>query len=208
MTTIKYAPELDLLLEISVPADWLVAVVPEPGQRLADSDRQEDQVLGQLLSSGGQAVATRLGFLYHRGLATDQETSAPNNQISARYDRELDQYELSSVERETTIQSADAAADWITEQFLTVETVVDTYLVVTEVAADIHGLGRTGVGGLVDTFETLAAIRDADVDTLADVRTSARRTPQHYRPLSPMLRPMMQAIRHQLNVSHRASTGH
>lgn len=152
-----------------MPADWLVAVVPEPRQRLADSDRQEDQVLGQLFSGDGQTVATRLRFLYHRGLATDQETSAPTNQISARYDRELDQYELSSVERETTIQRADAAADWITEQFLTVETVVDTYLIMTEAAADIHGLGRTGVDGLVDTFETLAAIRDADIDTLADV---------------------------------------
>lgn len=169
VTTIEYAPALDPLLEMSVPADWLVAVVPEPGQRLADSDRQEDQLLGQLLSGGEQTVATRLGFLYYRGIAPDQETSTPNNQISVRYNRERNQYELSAVQTETTVQSADAAADWITEQFPAVETVVDTYLVLTEVAADIHGLGRTGVDDLVDTFETIAAIRDADVETLAAV---------------------------------------
>lgn len=169
MTTIEYAPALDPLLEMSVPADWLVAVVPEPGQRLADSDRQEDQLLGQLLSGGEQTVATRLGFLYYRGLAPDQETSTPNNQISVRYNRERDQYELSAVGTETTVQNADAAVDWITAQFPAVETVVDTYLILTEVAADIHGLGRTGVDGLVDTFETIAAIRDAEVEALAAV---------------------------------------
>jgi hypothetical protein len=169
MTTIEYVPALDPLLEMTVPEDWLVAVVPEPGQRLADSDRPEDQLLGQLLSGGDQTVATRLGFLYYRGLATDQETSTPNNQNSVRYNRELDQYELSAVGTEKTVQSADAAVDWITEQFIAVETIVDTYLIVNAVAADINGLGRTGVDGLVDTFETIAAIRDADVETLAAV---------------------------------------
>ncbi|MFC7059899.1 helix-hairpin-helix domain-containing protein [Halovenus salina] len=169
MTTIEYAPALDPLLEISVPEDWLVGVVPEPGQRLTDADRQEERLLGQLLLGSEQPIATRLGFVYYGGLSSDQETSTPDNQISVRYDSETEQYELSSMKAKTTVRTVDAATDWINDQFHTVETVVDTYLVVSEIGADIHGLGRTGLRGLVNTFETIAAIRDADVETLADV---------------------------------------
>ena len=168
MTTIEYASALDPLLDTSTPPDWLVAVVPEPGQLLADSDQQEEQLLGELLS-GEQPVATRLGFVYYRGLAADQEKSIPSNQISVRYDLETDHYELTSAGGETTVESVDAAAEWIDEQFLAVETLVDTYLTVSEVAADIDGLGPTGIHGLVDTFETVDAIRDADTDLLSDV---------------------------------------
>lgn len=168
MTTIEYASGLDPLLDTSTPPNWLVAVVPEPGQRLADSDQQEERLLGEFLS-GEQPVATRLGFLYYRGLAADQEQSIPSNQISVRYNLETDHYELTSAGSETTVESVDAAAEWIDEQFLTVETLVDTYLSLSEVAADIDGLGPTGIRGLVDTFETVDAIRDADTDVLSDV---------------------------------------
>jgi len=171
MPTIKYAYELDPLLDLSLPADWIVAVVLEPGQLLAESDLPEDRLLAQLLSDrdGEQIVATRLGFLYYRGLDPDQETLPRDNQISVRYNLEGEQYELSSVLAETTVQTADAAEDWVNDQFLAVETFVDTYRVLIELADNIHGLGRTGVRGLVTTFATLDAIREATIDTLADV---------------------------------------
>ena len=168
MATIEYASALDPLLDMPTPPEWLVAVIPQLGQRLADSDQQEERLLGELLS-GEQPVATRLGFLYCRGLAADQERSIPSNQISVGYDLETDQYELTSAGGETTVESVDVAAEWIDEQFLAVETLVDTYLTVSEVAADIDGLGPAGIRGLVDAFETVDAIRDADTEVLSDV---------------------------------------
>jgi hypothetical protein len=70
---------------------------------------------------------------------------------------------------ETTATTADEAVDWLDEQFLAVETFVDTYQTLIDLSENIHGLGRTGVRGLVETFETLDAIQGADVDSLADV---------------------------------------
>mgnify|MGYP006287620215 CR=1 FL=1 len=171
MPTIEYAPELDPLLEISLPPDWIVAVVPEPGQLLAESDPLEEQLFASLLSSSDdeRIVTTRLGFLYYRGINLDQETVPRDTQISVRYDLENAQYELSSVLGETTVQTLDAAVSWVNDQFLAVETFVDTYLVLIELADEIHGLGRTGVRGLVETFETLDTIREADIDALAAV---------------------------------------
>ena len=168
MTTIEYASALDPLLDMSTPPNWLVAVVPELGQLLVDSDQQEERLLGELLS-GEQPVAKRLGFLYYRGLTAGQEQSIPSNQISVRYDLETDHYELTSAGGETTVESVDAAVEWIDGQFLEVKTLVDTYLTVSEVAADINGLGPTGIRGLVDTFETVDAIIDADTDVLSEV---------------------------------------
>lgn len=171
MVTVEYASELDPLLEMSLPSDWLVAVVPEPGQLLADSDLPEDRLLGQLLSGGdGQRIAaSRVAFLYYRGIDPDPDAPTRDNQVSVRYDFENAQYELSSILAETTLSTADAAVDWIDEQFLAVETFVDTYLALMKLAEDIHGLGRTGVRGLVEIFETLDAIREVDIDALVDV---------------------------------------
>jgi hypothetical protein len=171
MTRIEYASELDPLLDLSLPPDWLVAVVPEPGQLLTESDLPEDRLFARLLSDGDgeRIVATRLGFLYSRGIGPDRETSSRDNQISVRYDFPTAQYELWSVLGETTVQSPDAAATWVADQFLAVETFVDTYLVLIDLAEEIHGLGRTGVRGLVETFETVDAMREADVDALAAV---------------------------------------
>lgn len=171
MVTVEYASELDPLLELSLPSDWLVAVVPEPGQLLADSDLPEDRLLGQLLSGGdGQRiVASQVAFLYYRGIDPDPDVPTRDNQISVRYNFENSQYELSSVFAETTVSPADEAVEWVDEQFLAAETFVETYLTLMELAEDIHGLGRTGVRGLVETFETLDAIQGADVDALADV---------------------------------------
>lgn len=171
MPTIEYASELDPLLDLSLPSDWIVAVVPEPGQLLAESDSLEDRLLAQLLSNrdGERIVATRLGFLYYRGINSEQETLPRDNQISVRYDLENAQYELSSVLDETTVQTPGAAATWVADQFPAVETFADTYQVLIKLAEDIHGLGRTGVRGLVETFETLDTIRATDVDVLAGV---------------------------------------
>jgi hypothetical protein len=170
MTTITYAAALDPLLEISPPSNWIVAVIPKPGQRLANSDRQEDQLLGELLAGEREEiVATKIGFLYTRGLSHEQKTSLPNNQIIVTYDSEANQFELSSAEMKTTVETAAAASDWIDTQFGTVETFVNTYLVVNELAGDIHGLGRNGIQSLVNTFETPAGIRNASIDQLANV---------------------------------------
>jgi len=171
MVTVEYASELDPLLELSLPPDWLVAVVPELGQLLADSNLPEDRLLGQLLSGGDghRIVASRMAFLYYRGIDPDPDTPTRDNQISVRYDFENARYDLSSVLAETTVPTADAAVDWVDEQFLAVETFVETYLTLMALAEDIHGLGRTGVRGLVETFETLDAIREADVDALVGV---------------------------------------
>lgn len=171
MPTIEYASELDPLLDLTLPSDWIVAVIPEPGQLLMESDLPEDRLLAQLLSDsdGDQIVATRLVFLYYRGLNPDQETLPSNNQISVRSDLTREQYELSSVLAETTVRTADEAVDWVDDQFLAVETFVDTYSVLTKLADNIKGIGQAGVRGLVTTFGTLDAIRDSTVDTLADV---------------------------------------
>ena len=170
MTTITYAAALDPLLEIPLPSNWLVAVIPTPGQRLVNSDRQEDRLLGELLAGKNEeVVATQIGFLYTRGLSGEQETTLPNNQITVKYDSEANQFELSSEERKATVETATSARDWIETQFDTVETFVDTYLIVSELAGDIHGLGRNGVQGLLNTFETLTDIRTASPDDLADV---------------------------------------
>jgi len=113
MVTVKYASELDPLLELSLPSDWLVAVILEPGQSPADSDRSEDRLLGQLLSSGNdqRIVASRVTFLYYRGFESYSETSMRDNQILARYDSENAQYELSSVLAEATVSTADEAIE-------------------------------------------------------------------------------------------------
>ena len=171
MVTVKYASELDPLLELSLPSDWLVAVILEPGQSPADSDRSEDRLLGQLLSSGNdqQIVASRVTFLYCRGFEPDPETPMRDNQISVRYDSENAQYELSSVLAETTVSTADGVIEWVDEQFPAVETFVDVYLTLIELADDIHGLGQAGIRGLIETFETLDAIQATDLDSLADV---------------------------------------
>lgn len=170
MRTIEYASELDPLLEVSLPADWIAAVVLEPGHLLSESDLPEDRLLGQLLSGGDEVVvATRLRFLYYRGIDPDRRNLSRDNHISASYDVESKQYELSTRLAETTVQTADAATDWIDDQFIAVETFADTYQVLIDLADNIHGLGRTGVRGLVETFETLNAIREADVGALADV---------------------------------------
>lgn len=171
MTTIEYGSELDPLLDLSLPPDWLVAVIPEPGQLLTESDLPEDRLFAQLLSDrdGEQIIATRLRFLYYRGIGPDRETSPRDNQISVRYDFPAAQYQLWSVLGETTVQTPDAATTWVADQFHAVETFVDTYLVLIDLAEGIHGLGRTGVRGLVETFETLDVIREADIDALTAV---------------------------------------
>ncbi|SFL46573.1 hypothetical protein SAMN04487950_3894 [Halogranum rubrum] len=43
MPTIEYASELDPLLNLSLPSDWIVAVVPELGQLTAESDLLDDR---------------------------------------------------------------------------------------------------------------------------------------------------------------------
>lgn len=171
MVTVEYASELDPLLDLSLPSDWLVAVVPEPGQLLADADRREDRLLGQLLSGGDdqRVVASRVAFLYYRGIDPDPDTASRENQLSVRYDFEHSQYELLSVLEETTVHTADEAVAWVNEALPAVETVVDTSLILMALADDVHGLGQSGVRGLVETFETCAAIREADIDELADV---------------------------------------
>lgn len=169
MHTIEYASELDPLLDLSLPPDWLVAVIPNPGQLLGESDLPEDRLFDELLSGGDEIVATRLGFIYYRGVNPDRDAPTRDNQISVRYDLKKAQFELSSVLAETPVQTADAAATWVDDQFIAVETFVDTYLALIELAEDINGLGRTGVRGLVETFETLDAIRAADIDSLAAV---------------------------------------
>lgn len=170
MHTFTYAAELDPLLEVSLPPDWIAAVVLEPGQLLSKSERPEDQLLNQLFSGADEeVVATRLQFLYYRGIDPDRRTLSRDAQISVSYEVETGQYKLSTGAEETTVQTIGAAAAWIDEQFTTTETVADTYQVLIDLADDIHGLGRTGVQGIVDTFETLDAIRAADVGALADV---------------------------------------
>ncbi|MFC4986874.1 helix-hairpin-helix domain-containing protein [Saliphagus infecundisoli] len=171
MVTVEYASELDPLLEVTLPSDWLVAIVLKPGQLLADSDRPEDRLLGQLLSGGDdqRIIASQVAFLYYRGIDPDPDAPTRGNQISVKYDFENAQYELSSVLAETTVSTVDAAVDWVDEQFLATETFVETSLTLMRVAEDIHGLGRTGIRGLVETFETLEGIREANVDALADV---------------------------------------
>lgn len=171
MCRIEYASELDPLLELSLPADWIDAIVLEPGYLLVESDLPEDRLLGQYLSGGDgeQRVATRLAFLCYRGVDPDEGDLPRDNQITASYDAENGQYELSSVQAETTVQTADAAVDWVDDQFLAVETFVDTYPVLFDLADNIHGLGRAGVRGLAETFATLDAILEADIEVLADV---------------------------------------
>lgn len=171
MVTVEYASELDPLLEMTLPSDWFVAVVLDPGQLLADSNRPEDRLLGQLLSGGDdqQIIASRVAFLYYRGIDPNPNAPARDKQISVKYDFENAHYELSSVLAETTVSTADAAVDWVDEQFLVAETFVETYLTLLRVAEDIHGLGQTGIRGLVETFETLDAIREADSNALVDV---------------------------------------
>lgn len=171
MRTIEYASELDPLLEMSLPTNWITAVVLEPGHLLSESDLPEDRLLGQLLSGGEDetVVATQLRFLYYRGIDPDRRGLSRDNQISVSYDVETEQYELSTRLSETTVRTPDAATDWIEDQFIAVETFADTYQVLIDLADDIHGLGRTGVRGLVETFETLDAIREADGGALADV---------------------------------------
>jgi hypothetical protein len=170
MHTFTYASELDPLLELSLPADWIVAVVLEPGQLLSESDIPEDQLFGQLFSGSNEEVgATRLQFQYVRGIDLDRETLSRDGQISVSYDVETGQYELSSRQSETTVQTADEAIDWIDDQLIAVEPVTDTSQILIDLAEDIHGLGQAGVQELVDTFETLDAIRAADVEVLADV---------------------------------------
>lgn len=171
MVTVKYASELDPLLELSLPSDWLVAVVSEPGQLLADSDRPEDRLLGQLLSDGDdqRVIASQVGFLYYRRFNLDSDAPTRDNQISVRYDSENAQYELSSVLAEATVSTADEAIEWVDKQFPAVETFVDVYLTLIELADDIHGLGQAGIRGLIETFETLDAIQATDLDSIADV---------------------------------------
>lgn len=170
MHTFTYASELDPLLELSLPTDWIAAVVLEPGQLLSESDIPRDRLLGQLFSGGNEEVgATRLQFQYIRGIDPGRQTPSQDGQISVRYDAKTGQYELSSRLTKTTVQTADQAIDWIDDQFIAVETVTDTYQVLTDLADDIHGLGRTGVQGLVETFETLDAIQATNVGTLAEV---------------------------------------
>lgn len=171
MVTVEYASELDPLLELSPPSDWIVAVVPEPGQLLAESSLPEDRLLAQLFSTRDDepVVATRLTFLYYRGIGSDPKSSGRDTQISVRYNLANDQYELSSVRSETTVSTADEATDWIDEQFLAVETFLHTYAVLTDLSDEIHGLGRTGVRGLVETFDTVDTVQEADVDALTDV---------------------------------------
>lgn len=170
MHTFTYAAELDPLLEVSLPPDWIAAVVLEPGQRLSKSEPPKDQLLNQLFSGADEeVVATRLQLLYYRGIDPDRRRSSHDGRISVSYDVETGQYELSTGTEKTTVQTIGAAAAWIDEQFIAVETVADTYQVLIDLADDIHGLGRAGVQGLVDTFETLDAIRAADVGALADV---------------------------------------
>jgi hypothetical protein len=69
----------------------------------------------------------------------------------------------------TTVSAVEATKNWLEDQYLAVETFVDTYQILIDLAQDIRGLGRTGVRNLVETFETLDGIRQADIETLADV---------------------------------------
>jgi len=52
MTRIEYPSELEPLLDLSLPPDWLVAVIPELGQFLTESDLLEDRLFARLLSDG------------------------------------------------------------------------------------------------------------------------------------------------------------
>jgi hypothetical protein len=171
MRTVEYTPALDPLLELSLPAGWIDAVVLEPGYLLVDSDRLDDQLFGQALSGGqdGPPVVTRLAWLYYRGINPDKGPLSGDNQISVSYDPENEQYELSSAVAETTAQTADSAINWATDQFRAVETFVTTYSLLIGIADDIHGLGPEGVRGLAETFEGPDAMQEADIDTLATV---------------------------------------
>lgn len=170
MLTVDYVPALDPLLEVSLPADWLAAVVPEPGLLLAESRLPEDQLFSQLLSDNDeQRVATRVAYIYYRGLGSEARLSGTDTQISVQYDRENEEYELSSALSETTAQTPAAATDWVSEQCHAVENYLETLSVLRNLGEDIHGLGNEGVRGLAETFATRKAILDADVDALADV---------------------------------------
>lgn len=170
MLTVDYAPALDPLLEVSLPTDWLAAVVPEPGQLLAKSRLPEDQLLSQLLSgSDEQHVATRLVYIYYLGIGSEARFSGTDTQLSVQYNRTDEEYELSSALSETTIQTPAEATDWVSEQCLAVEHYLETLSVLRNLAEDIHGLGNAGVRGLAERFETRSEILDADVVTLADV---------------------------------------
>lgn len=171
MTTIEYASELAPMLDLSLPSDWIVAVIPEPSQILAESDLPEDRLFAELLSGGNseRVVATRVAFLYYRGIDPEDDFPWRDNQISVRYHFDEGQYELSSAVDSTTVSAAEAAQNWLEDQYLAVEIYLDTHQVLTDLAKDIHGLGPAGVRNLVETFETLDAIRQADIEALEEV---------------------------------------
>ena len=171
MITIEYASELDPLVDLSLPSNWIVAVVPEPSQVLTESALPEDRLFAELLSGGDgkRVVATRLVFLYYRGIDPDHDSPPRDTQISVRYQFDDGQYKLASVLESTTISVVEAAKNWLTDQYLAVETYVDTYQVLIDLAQDIRGLGQAGVRNLVEPFETLDGIRHADIATLAEV---------------------------------------
>jgi len=171
MLTIEYASELAPLVDLSIPSDWIVAVVPEPGQALTESDLPEDRLFAEVLSGGDskRVVATRVVFLYYRGLDPEHDSPSRDNQISVNYQFNDGQYELSSAVESTTVSTVEAAKSWVEEQYLAVETFVDTHQVLIDLAEDTHGLGQTGVRNLVETFETLDEIRQADIEALVAV---------------------------------------
>lgn len=171
MLTIEYASELAPLLDLSLPSNWIVAVIPEPSQVLTESDLPEDRLFAELLSGGDgeRVVATRLVFLYYRGIDPAHNSPSRDTQISVSYQFDDGQYELSSVLESTTISTVEAAKTWLEDQYLAVETCVDTYQILIKLAQDIHGLGQAGVRNLVETFATLDEIRQANIEALAAI---------------------------------------
>lgn len=171
MATIEYAAELAPLVDLSLPPNWIVAVIPEPSQLLTESALPEDRLLTDLLSRGDseRVVATRIVFMYYRSIDPGHESPSRNTQISVRYQFDDRQYELSSGLESTTVSAVEEAKHWLKDQYLAVETFVDTYQVLIDLAEDIHGLGPAGVRNLVETFETLDEIRQVDSEALAGV---------------------------------------
>jgi hypothetical protein len=129
-----------------------------------------------------------------------------DNQISVRYQFDEGQYELSSTVDSTTVSEAEAAQNWLEEQYLAVETFLDTHQVLTDLAKDIHGLGPKG-------FAT--SRRPSRRSMLSDrpisshwrrFHTLTTRLRRRYRLRLKMSKPSLTTIRRRSNRSYGPST--
>lgn len=190
---IEYADELDPLLSMELPEGWVRALAKHPLQAIDGGPNEIDRMLARDLSPGlpDEPIATKILFVYldgydpsvkrpidhERKITVGYFDSTDIHEMASEYgeyrDIEPDQlndcYVVESEFDEGVAISADEVEEWLTRVIPLVEDEMDAWRQLWVVLSGINGLGKAGIGNLLDEYGTVEAVSDAAEDELVEI---------------------------------------